>query len=70
MTSHELAQQILIKARILSAERERVGELKQLAADTSEAYERALAASGLPRQHFNLRLQLLGRLLPPPRKGA
>jgi hypothetical protein len=60
--SHELAQAIRISAR--------VHELKRIAADAAEHYERALAASRLPREHFNLRLMLLGRLLPPPRKGG
>ena len=51
----------------------RVAELKRLAEDTARGYERALAASGLPKQHFDLRLMLLGRLpmlLPPPRKDG
>jgi hypothetical protein len=72
MSPHELARAILIRVRAVRAEREinaRVGELKQLAEDTSEAYEQMLAASGLTREHFRLRAMLLG-LLPPPRKGA
>ena len=75
MTSHQMARAILIKARTIAAERAeasavtaRVDELKELAEHTVRAYDEALAASGLPRQHFNLRLQLLGRL-PAPRKG-
>jgi hypothetical protein len=44
--------------------------LKELAADTIEAYQRELVASGLPEQHFRLRLQLLGRLLPRRAKAA
>jgi hypothetical protein len=48
----------------------RVAELRGVAADAAEHYKQALAASGLPEQHFKLRLMLLGRLLPPPRKGA
>lgn len=55
-----MVREILIAARM--------AELRRVAADASEAYEQALAASGLPRAHFNLRLTLLGRL-PPPRKG-
>jgi hypothetical protein len=48
----------------------RVHALKGLAVDTTEAYQRALDASGLPPEHFRLRAMLLGRLLPPPRKGG
>jgi hypothetical protein len=57
-----------IKTEILQAAR--VAELRRLAENTARDYDAALAASGLPRQHFNLRLQLLGMLPPPPRKGA
>jgi hypothetical protein len=59
--AHEIAQAIKVSAR--------VHELKRLASDTAEAYQQMLAASGLPEEHFRLRLMLLGRLLPPPRKG-
>jgi hypothetical protein len=68
-----LARKILDRAAAISRDRQiaaRVAELRRLGEDASEHYERALAASGLPRAHFNLRLQLLGRLPPPPRKGA
>jgi hypothetical protein len=61
-TTRALAQEIKVAARIC--------ELKEPAADTTEAYQRELVASGLPEQHFRLRLRLLGRLLPPPRKGG
>jgi hypothetical protein len=54
-------REILITARVC--------ELKRLAADTSEHYRQALAASGLPEEHFKLRLMLLG-LLPPPRPSS
>ena len=60
--SHALAQAIKVAARVAA--------LRRLAEDASEVYQRALVASGLPREHFRLRLMLLGRLLPPPRKGA
>jgi hypothetical protein len=60
--AHELAQAIRVSAR--------VHELKRLAADTTQAYNEALAASGFPPEHFRLRLMLRGYLLPPPRKGA
>jgi hypothetical protein len=48
----------------------RVSELRRLAEETTEEFERRLAASGLPREHFRLRAMLLGRLpmLPPQRK--
>jgi hypothetical protein len=48
----------------------RVHELKELAARTSVAYERALLASGLPEEHFRLRLMLLSRLPTPRKDGA
>ena len=61
--AHALAQAIKVAARVHA--------LKELAARTFEAYRQALAASGLPEEHFRLRLMLLGSLLPPPpRKGA
>ena len=60
--AHELAQAIRVSAR--------VHELKRLAADTSKAYDEAVAASGFPPEHFRLRLMLRGYLLPPPRKGG
>jgi hypothetical protein len=68
------ARAILARAAVITRDRKvaaRVGELKVLAERTSEAYERALAASGMTREHFRLRAMLLGRLplLPPPRKG-
>jgi hypothetical protein len=47
----------------------RVSELRRLAADTAEAYERAVARSGMSREHFRLRAMLLG-LLPPPSKDG
>jgi hypothetical protein len=64
MTREQLKTGIRIAARIC--------ELRRLAEDTSEAYRHALATSGLPEEHFKLRLMLLGRvrLLPPPRKDA
>jgi hypothetical protein len=68
-----LARAILDRAAVITRDRKvaaRVGELKQLAADTTEHYRQALAASGLPEPHFKLRLMLLGRLLPPPRKDG
>ena len=46
------------KTEILIAAR--VSELRRLAEDTATAYERALAASGLPREHFRLRMMLRG----------
>ena len=52
----------MVKVGILAAAP--VAELKDLAAHTSKAYERALAASGLPPEHFRLRLMLRG-MLPP-----
>jgi hypothetical protein len=58
----QIRNEILISAR--------VSELRRLAADTSEAFDRAVAASGLPLEHFKLRLMLRGLLLPPPRKGG
>jgi hypothetical protein len=61
MTREQLIDEILIAARVAA--------LRHMAEDTSKNYEQALAASGLPRQHFNLRLMLMGRLLPPPRKA-
>jgi hypothetical protein len=57
--AHQLAQQIKVAARVHA--------LEQLAEDTTEE---KLAAGGLPPEHYRLRLMLLGRLLPPPRKGA
>ena len=67
------AKAIIARAQIIARDRKvaaHVGELKELAAATTAAYEQALAASGLPREHFRLRMMLLGRLPPPPRKGA
>jgi hypothetical protein len=46
----------------------RVAELRRLAERTARAYDEAVAASGLPPEHFRLRLMLRG-LLPPPRKA-
>jgi hypothetical protein len=47
----------------------RMAELRRVAEDASAYYDRALAASGLPREHFNLRLMLRG-ILPSPSKDA
>ena len=78
-TAQQVARQILARARIL-AERRRaaedeadaaargVGELKQLAERTATAYDEAVAASGLTREHFRLRMMLRGMLEPPPSK--
>jgi hypothetical protein len=44
----------------------RIAELRRVADDAAEHYRRTLAASGMTREHFRLRLMLLGRLLPPP----
>jgi hypothetical protein len=68
-----LARSIIARAHIIERERKiaaRVHELRRLAERTADAYQRALIASGLPPEHFQLRMMLLGRLLPPPRKGA
>ena len=46
----------------------RVAELRRLAERTARAYDEAVAASGLPPEHFRLRLMLRG-LLPPPRNA-
>jgi hypothetical protein len=54
-----MAREILIAAR--------VAELRHLANETAENYELALAQSGMPREHFNLRLMLKG-VLPSSRK--
>jgi hypothetical protein len=43
----------------------RICGLRRLAEDTSEAFERALADSGMTREHFRLRMMLRG-MLPPP----
>lgn len=67
------AKAILDRAHRIARERKvsaRVDELKRLAEDTTAAYEQALATSGLPREHFRLRMMLLGRPLPPPRKSS
>jgi hypothetical protein len=57
----EMKNDILIGAR--------VSELRRLADDTSDAYEQAVARSGMTRQHFQLRAMLMG-ILPPPRKDG
>lgn len=60
----EMAQQIRIGARVCA--------LKQLARDTSKAYQQMEADAAdrdLPERHRQLRRMLLGRLLPPPRNG-
>jgi hypothetical protein len=54
-------EQIKTEIRIAA----RVAELRHIAVDTSEKFEQALSASGLPREHFRLRMMRLGRLLPP-----
>jgi hypothetical protein len=59
--AHKLAQEIKVSARVHA--------LKRLAKDTSQAYEQMLRDSGMPREHFRLRLMLFSRL-PPPREGA
>jgi hypothetical protein len=59
--THEIAREIRIAAR--------VHELKELAERTSAAYRRVRLASGLPEEHFRLRMMLLARLLPLLRKG-
>jgi hypothetical protein len=46
----------------------RIAALRRLAEETTGEFERRLAASGLPREHFRLRMMLRG-MLPPPRKG-
>ena len=48
----EMVREILIAARVC--------ELRRLANDTTEAYERALARCGMTREHFSLRTMLLG----------
>jgi hypothetical protein len=64
MTRERMRDQMKTEIQIAA----RVCELRRVAENASERYERTLAASGLPKAHFNLRLQLLGRLLPPPKK--
>jgi hypothetical protein len=59
MSRQQLKNEILISARI--AELRRVGD------DAAEWYTRALAASGLPEEHFKLRL-ILRNILPSPSK--
>ena len=70
MDAREMAQQILARARSLRAERERVGELRQLAERTARDYEADQRADrDLPPRHRELRRMLLG-LPAPPREGA
>jgi hypothetical protein len=64
MTLRRLTPREQIKNEILISAR--VHALKELAEDTAEAYERAVAASGMTREHFRLRAVLLGIILPPP----
>jgi hypothetical protein len=45
----------------------RIAELRRIADDAAEYYDRALADSGLPKEHFDLRLILRG-ILPSPSK--
>jgi hypothetical protein len=59
MTRAEMVREIRIAARLAA--------LRRLAAETAEAYDQT--DSGLPPRHRELRRMLLGRLLPPPRKG-
>jgi hypothetical protein len=58
-TRAEMVREILIAARI--------AELRRIADDAAEWYRRAQAASGLPKEHFDLRLMLRG-ILPAPSK--
>jgi hypothetical protein len=59
MTRAEMVRSIKISARI--------AELRRIADDAAEYYDRALASSGLPKEHFDLRLILRG-ILPSPSK--
>jgi len=58
-TRAEMVRSIKIAARI--------AELRRLGEEAAENYKHMLAASGLPREHFNLRLILRG-ILPSPSK--
>jgi hypothetical protein len=58
-TRAEMVRSIKIAAR--------VSELRNIANDAAAYYDRALAASGLPKEHFDLRLVLRG-ILPSPSK--
>jgi hypothetical protein len=59
MNRAKMVREILISARL--------AELRRMADDAAEWYRRALAASGLPEEHFKLRLILRG-ILPSPSK--
>ena len=58
-TRAEMVREILIAARI--------AELRRIGDEAAEYYDRALADSGLPKEHFDLRLILRG-ILPSPSK--
>ena len=60
-TREQMKVGILIAARVC--------ELRRLAEDTARAYDEAVARSGLPPEHFRLRMMLRG-MLPPPSKDA
>jgi hypothetical protein len=64
MTSRAVVKREVREIKIAA----RMAELRRLAEQTARAYDEALRASGLPREHFNLRLMLRGRLLPPSRE--
>jgi hypothetical protein len=59
MTRAAMVRSIKIAARI--------AELRHVADDAGEWYRRALADSGMPKEHFDLRLVLRG-ILPSPSK--
>jgi hypothetical protein len=59
MTPKEMAREILIRARVIT--------LRRQAEAAARAYRET--DSDLPAEHRRLRMMLLGRLLPPPRKG-
>ena len=61
MTSRAVVKREVREIKIAA----RMAELRRLAEQTARAYDEALGASGLPREHFNLRMMLLGRLLAP-----
>ena len=58
-TRADMVREILIAARI--------AELRHVGENAAEWYRQALAASGLPKEHFDLRLILRG-ILPSPSK--
>jgi hypothetical protein len=71
MTRAQIKTEILIRARIC--------QLRKLAADTSAACDEVMLAKAreildrhadidIPAEHRRLRMMLLGRLLPPPKK--